>query len=251
MSYGVYISAEGARAQSQRLETIANNLANVDTVGFKRDLAVLQARYAEEIEQGLDFPGSGSINDVGGGVTLACTKTDFSNGGLKNTDQPTDLAIGGEGFFVVQKNGQQLLSRAGNFLLDSRGMLTTPQGYPVLNEARQPVVIDPSAGPWQVTADGGIQQAGSVINLALVRPASLGDLVKTGENLFATLAETLPVPPGERRVASGFLEMSGVRPTSEMMEMIEASRAFEANVNLIRSQDEMFGSLVGRLLRSS
>ncbi len=68
MPYGLYISAEGALAQSQRMEVIANNLANLDTPGFKRELAVFQARYAEAIEQGRDYPGSGSINDVGGGV---------------------------------------------------------------------------------------------------------------------------------------------------------------------------------------
>jgi flagellar basal-body rod protein FlgF len=251
MSYGVYISAEGARAQSLRLETIANNLANVDSVGFKRDLAVLQARYAEEIEQGLDFPGSGSINDVGGGVTVAGTLTDFSPGTLKRTGIPTDMAIQGEGFFVVEKEGQQHLTRAGNFLLDPNGVLKTQQGYPVLNDAGQPINIDPTIGPWQLTPDGGIQQAGNVTYLALVRPESLGDLAKTGENLFVPLAETLGVPPAERRVVGEYLELSGVRPTSEMMEMIEASRAFEANVNLIRSQDQMFGSLVGRLLRAS
>ena len=238
-------------AQSQRLETIANNLANVDSAGFKRDLAIFQARYAEEIEQGLDFPGSRSINEVGGGVMVAGTLTDFSPGTLKRTEIPTDLAIQGDGFFMVQKEGQPYLTRAGNFLLDPTGTLTTQQGYPVLNDSGQPVRIDPSVGPWQVTSDGGIQQAGDTQYLALVRPLSLGDLAKTGENLFRPLAEPVRVPAGERRVAGGYLELSGVRPTSEMMEMIEASRAFEANVNLIKSQDEMFGSLVGRLLRAS
>ena len=80
MAYGMYISAEGAMAQSLRLETIANNLANVDTVGFKRDLALCQARLAEEAAMGLAPAGDGSINDVGGGVMVEATVTDFSPG---------------------------------------------------------------------------------------------------------------------------------------------------------------------------
>lgn len=249
MSYGIYLSAEGALAQNRRLETIANNLANVDTVGFKRDLAILQARYAEETERGLDFPGSCSINDVGGGVKLACTPTDFSTGPLKHTELPTDMAIPGEGFFVVQKDGQNYLTRAGNFVVDADGLLRTQQGYPVLNETLRPVAIDPALGPWTLTEDGGIQQGNTVNNLAIMQTASPADLAKAGENLFWPLSTPLRLPPEARRVIGGHLEMSSVRPTTEMVDMIEASRAFEANVNLIRGQDQMMGTLIGRLLR--
>jgi flagellar basal-body rod protein FlgF/flagellar basal-body rod protein FlgG len=251
MSYGLYISAEGALAQNKRLETIANNLANVDNAGFKRDLAVLQARYAEETEQGLDFPGSRSINDVGGGVMVAATQTDYSQAGFKHTEIPTDMAIAGEGFFVVQKEGKNYLTRAGDFVLDANGFLKTQQGYPVLSESLQPIAIDPVAGPWKLTEDGGIQQGTTVNYLALMRTTSLADLVKTGENLFWPLSEPVKVPPESRRVLEKHLELSGVRPTTEMVDLIEASRAFEANVNLIRAQDQMFGTLIGRLLRAA
>ena len=83
MPYGMYISAEGAKAQATRLETIANNLANVDTPGFKRDVTTFQARFAEAIDQGLDYPGSGSINDLGGGVAVASVLTDHSPGTME------------------------------------------------------------------------------------------------------------------------------------------------------------------------
>ena len=251
MSYGLYISAEGAMAQSQRLETIANNLANVDTAGFKRDLAIFQARNAEAIDQGFDFPGSGSINDVGGGVTLQATLTDHSQGGLKNTEVATDVALRGEGFFEVQKGDQRLLTRAGNFTLTSEGALVTQQGFPVLNDTGTPLVIDPALGPWTIGVDGGIQQGSEVNYLSIVLPGSPADLVKVGENLFLPLSETAAIPAGQRQVASGYLELSGVKPTTEMIEMIEASRAFEANVNLIRNQDQMFGQLISRLLRAA
>ena len=113
MSYGLYLSADGAYAQTRRLEVVANNVANADTVGFKRELAVFQARYAEQTARGYDSPGSGSINDMGGGVMVAQTKTDFSAGPTKRTNGPTDLAIDGEGFLMVKKGDQQYLTRRG------------------------------------------------------------------------------------------------------------------------------------------
>jgi flagellar basal-body rod protein FlgF len=250
MPYGLYISAEGAHAQTRRLEVLANNLANVDTVGFKRELAIFQARYAEATARGQDTPGSGSINDLGGGVWVPQTKTDFSPGTLKRTNVPTDVAIEGEGFFVVQKGDATYLTRAGDFHLNQRGELVTQQEYPVMNDTGTPVVIDPAGGPWHVSPTGTVRQRGMIQNLALVKPASLGDLAKAGENLFRPLAEAQPVPAAERRVASGFLEMSGVQPTTEMVELIETSRAIEANVNMMQTQDQMLSGLVTRLMRS-
>ncbi|MBX7167070.1 MAG: flagellar basal-body rod protein FlgF [Pirellulales bacterium] len=249
MPYGLYLSAEGAAAQARRMEVISHNLANVDTTGFKRDLAVCQARYAETTARGLDEQGSGTINDLGGGVAVRETKTDFSNGPMQHTGLPTDLAINGRGFFMIRKPEGDFLSRAGNFSLSGTGQLVTQEGYPVLDDAGTPVVITPDA-PWTFTPDGGVLQAGSRVNLALVEPESLGQLQKVGENLFAPGGELLPIAQGDRSVARGFIERSGVKPTLEMMDLIEASRAFEANVTLIKHQDQMIGGLTSRVLRA-
>lgn len=252
MPYGLYISAEGAQAQSLRMETISNNLANVDTTGFKRDLALFQARYAEETALGLDLHGSGSINDLGGGVEAVEIKTDFSMGPLKRTDSPTDLALRGPGFFVVRRGDEDLLTRAGNFSVDPAGQLITGDGYPVLAEGGRPIRIDPTGGPIAVSPEGMLTQGDNAFLLSLVKPASPGDLARHGENLWAPLAPTEPLSPSERgnAVAQGYVEGSGVVATSEMMEMIETSRAFEANVNMIRSQDQLMGSLFGRILKA-
>jgi flagellar basal-body rod protein FlgF/flagellar basal-body rod protein FlgG len=249
MPYGLYVSAQGANAQTRRLEILANNLANVDTVGFKRDLAVFRAHYAEAVEQGLDTPGTGSINDLGGGVMVEQTQTDYSPGPLKRTMVPTDMAVDGEGFFMVRKDGEVFLTRAGNFRMTAAGELVTEQGYPVLNESGGPIAIEPANGPWELTPAGAIRQRGLVQNLAIVKPASLGDLVKTGENLFRPLAEPEPVAAEKRRVLGGYLEMSGVRPTMELMEIIEASRAAEANFSMMQTQDQMLSGLLNRVLR--
>ncbi len=251
MPYGLYISAEGAYAQSQRVETLANNLANVDTAGFKRDLAVFQSRYAQDTAQGLDYPGSRSVNDLGAGVMLRETKTDFTPGTLKRTGIPTDMAITGDAFFQVRRPDGDYLTKAGNFMVNAAGRLVTQDNYPVLNDGGGTIDIDPTAGPWTVTPDGGIQQAGAKVNLALVRPQSLGDLSKVGENLFRPLAPPQPAADDQRRVQSGMLEQSDVKPATEMMEMIEASRAFEANINMIKNHDQMASALTQRLLLSS
>ncbi len=248
MPYGLYLSAEGAEAQSTRLEIIAHNLANVDTVAFKRELAVLQARYAEAIEEGLIEPDSGGIDDVGGGIMVSETKTDYSPGPLKRTEIPTDVAIKGQGFFVVEKGDETLLTRAGNFSLTSGGELVTQQGYNVLDDTGIPIVIRDAQ--WQISDSGTLRQPSGVQNLALVQPESLGDLVRIGENLFRSLSDPQAVPVNERRMAAGHLEMSSVNPTTEMTEMIQASRALEANVNMMRVQNEMLSGLVNRVMRA-
>ena len=251
MPYGLYISAEGAQAQNRRLEVVANNLANVETVGFKRQLAGFQARFTEAADQGLDMPGQGTLADLGGGVLFREAKTDFSPGPLKHSKLPTDLAINGDGFFAVQKGGKAMLTRAGNFALTADGVLVTQQGYPVLSENNSPIAIDPEGGPWAFQQDGTLAQDGEIQALALVRPKSLGDLAHAAENLFLPLGPIGPVEPESRQVQVGMYETSTVQPTHEMIEMIEASRAFEANVNMIRSQDQMIGNLVSRVLKDN
>ena len=255
MPYGMYISAEGADLQAKRLEVLSNNLANVNTVGFKRDVPSFQARLAEAVEQQLVQAGNGEIEDIGGGVMLEGIEVDFESGTLKDTGGQLDLAINGKGFFQVQAGNERLLTRAGNFLIDADNQLATQQGLPVLSSDGAPISIDPSLGGVEFGRDGKVFQVlgttrTEVAELALMSPASLGDLAKRGQNLFAPLANVTPVAEGERNVLAGYIEQSGVEPTTEMMDLIEASRFFEANVNLIQSQDDMMGSLVNRLLRA-
>ncbi|MGC4003810.1 MAG: flagellar basal-body rod protein FlgF [Pirellulales bacterium] len=250
MPYGLYISAEGAHAQSRRMEVISNNLANVETPGFKRDLAMFQARYAADVQNGQIMPNAGGAEDLGGGVWFRGTQTDYSTGQLKKTGVETDVAIMGDGFFVVEKDGQNYLTKAGNFMFNADGRLVTQKGETVMSEDGTPIEIAADL-PWSVTADGAIQQGADKIFLAIERPKNVGDLSKVGENLFHPLAPTEPIDPFERNVRQGVLEMSGVKPTSEMLEMIETSRAFEANINMVKNHDAILNSLVNRVLKSS
>jgi flagellar basal-body rod protein FlgF/flagellar basal-body rod protein FlgG len=257
MPHGLYLSADGVNVQSKRLEMLSNNLANVDTVGFKRELALFQARGSEAQAQGLAQPGDQSLNDISGGVRFAQTVTDFSQSPLKHTGNDTDAAILGDGFFQIEKDGERYLTRAGNFSIDSKGRLVTQEGESVLSSAGTPITVDPDLGSAAIGDDGSVYQflpdgrRAVVSDLAIVRPGSNADLVKRGENRFFALAPVNAIPPEQRQVRAGFLEGSGVQSTQEMMQLIEASRALEMNVNMIRNQDQMLGGLVSRVLRQS
>ncbi|MHB9077095.1 MAG: flagellar hook-basal body protein [Pirellulaceae bacterium] len=248
MDYGLYMSAAGADSQSRRMEVLSHNMANVDTPGFKEELAVLQARDSRAVRDGTDITGSGGINDLGSGASMVETMTDFATGTLKQTAAPWDMAIRGDGFFVVENDGQQFLTRAGNFQVNADGFLTTPQGYRVLSASGAAIQINPNM--YSVLhKDGYLEHSGSGDQLALVKPRSLGDLARAGDNLFRPLGPTQAVEEGERQVETGFLEISGVRSTNTMMELIETSRMYEANVRMIQNHDQTTGSLISRILR--
>jgi flagellar basal-body rod protein FlgF len=232
------------------MEVISHNIANVGTAGFKRELGVLQSRHAEDIEQGLISPGAGGVEDVGGGVRLGETSTDFGVGPLRETGEITDFALEQpDVFFAVSKDGQEHLTRAGNFRFLADGTLVTQQGYPVLSADGGPIQIDRLL-PFTVSPGGDIMQAGDVKPLAVRRPQSLGDLVREGENLFRPIGSPpASVPDVQRQVHWKQLEMSAVQPHREMIEMIATSRAYEANVRMMQNHDSMLGGLIGRLLK--
>lgn len=156
--------------------------------------------------------------------------TDFSPGPMKNTGIETDFAVRGRGFFVVDHGGKQMLTRAGNFQRTAEGMLITPDGDPVLSEEGSPAIVN---GPFQFREDGTFFTNEGFVRLAVAEPASLGDLVKIGENLFEPMAKVGALPDELRSVAQGFIETSGVVAVNEMVDMIATTRAFEANVNMI------------------
>ena len=249
MPYGMYLSASGAHVQNHRLEVLSNNLANINTPGFKPSLAVVAARHNKAIEDGEVSPHSGTLADIGGGAKIQPTQTIFENGPIEVTGNKTDFAIHDDNsFFVVQRGEEQFLTRAGGFVFNSSGQLTNTNGDQVLGVDGNSIQIDPTRR-FEVNNNGVIQQDGRNIPLMLSRPDSLGDLARAGDNLFRPLAETQLVPPNERAVVSGSLEKSAVNPTTAMMELIEATRAYESNLRLIQHHDQAYGNLIGRLLK--
>jgi flagellar basal body rod protein FlgG len=251
MYYGLYMSAAGAHAQSQRVEVLSNNLANVDTVGFKKELALLEARDAEEVERGLAQRGSRTITDVGGGIRMPSTATSYGVGAFRQTNFRADFALEDPShFFLVQRGNEKLLTRAGNFTLDVEGRLLTQAGDAVLASDEKPVQLDPLL-PFRMLAGGILDQFGDQVEMGIVKPASRDELRKIGTNYFAPPGGKVELAPiEERRVRHGWQELSAVNPVQEMVEMIAAQRTYEANIRLIQEHDGATSSLIGRMLRA-
>jgi len=265
MSYGLYISSEGAMSQEKRMQTIANNIANLETPGFKREVALQMARHTASVARGeIEFD-TGLMPDIGGGVHTIGTHTEFKQGPIAPTELDSDLAIEGDGWFRVRDvaNGEEFLTRAGNFQVDRNGVFVTEWGrsrFQLLDTEGEPVVLPvPDSKTWHITDDGVLHEVGvgRLQQIALVQPDDLKTMVKTGENVYR-----LDIPDGQLgyqniadderpRIRSGHLEMSAVNPSTEMIEMIIASRAVETNVKMMHTQDEATGALLSRVLRVS
>lgn len=253
MIYGMYRSAAGLMTANYRQAVIANNLANVETTGFKKDLAITQQRQmaAQELPSLRRFHDR-FFDQLGGGTLVSPTYTDLSQGSLEVTGRPLDAAIVGPGFFVVERDGQRMLTRNGNFELDRDGRLMLDDGTRtrVLSADMSPIVLDPLA-PTEINAEGQIVQRGVPVSRLAVKSADVGSLEKVGGQMLALRASAggseavggLP-DAAAAVVRGGALERSNVDPASELTAMIEAQRLLEANANLIRYQDQTLGRLV-------
>jgi len=252
-SYGLWLSAAGMKVNEHRQTVLANNMANAHTTGFKQDLAVIRERSVESRENG--YPQKFThpvLEQLAGGVNVRESYHDFSQGAIEHTSKPLDVAIVGKGFFVVSDGTEQRYTRNGEFALNSEGELVLSAGdgrWRVLDDAGDAIRIQPELGEPELTSDGTVRQGEEVIgNVQLVTVENEQALRKTGENLFK-LTEGEPTPV-QGVIEPGALENSNFDVMTGLASMIEATRAYEMNANLIRMQDEMTGrvvSTVGRL----
>jgi flagellar basal-body rod protein FlgF len=253
MLYGLYHSAQGIQAQSSRVDVIANNVANAGTSGFKRDFALFQSHRPFDVENGTGSEPPGNQYALSGGVSTAQIATDFSTGPIIRTGSAYDVALTGHGFFQVTDGQQKYLTRNGQFTVAHNGELVAQgSGMRVLSNKGVPITIPQDTTQVDISDDGTLTSTGSdgtrsqLARLALVQPASEGQLQKIGNSLYRANDEVSPAG-SELQVRQGYIEGSGVSPVSEMVEMIQASRAVEANVNMIKFQDDA----LDRLLQSA
>lgn len=244
MVYGLWLSAAGLQANQYRQDVIANNLANVDTVGFKRDLSLFSERPTASREEFGDSTMSNRMLDqMSGGTFVSPTYTSFEQGPILETDKPYDLALEGDGFFTVRDGKQIAYTRDGRLALDTQGNLVTFAGArPVLNEAGQPIRIQPEQRDSLRIADDGTVRAGAatIAKLGIVDFVDKTQLRKVGSNLFEA-PDKAQTKPAAASVRSGAVEASTVDPTKAMVAMIEASRAYQLNSTMITMQDTMLG----------
>ncbi len=247
MIYGMYVSAAGAMANSYRQDVIANNLANVDTVGYKRDLAMFRARTTAAQESGSSRYSSSLLDGIGGGVFSLPTYTDFSSATMREVEDPYSLAIAGKGFFQVRRESGVGYTRDGRFALNEQNQLVTFSGkFPVLDEQGQAIVVD-RAQDFSVSDSGVISQNGQpVAKLAVCEIPDLQSLRKKGDNLYVDDSGQTPVK-GVSGVKQGFLEGSGADATQSLVDLIHTQRMLQMNLNMLKIQDQTLGQAVARL----
>lgn len=243
MIYGLYLSATGVLACTHRQDVIANNLANSETVGFKRDLAIQCHRRTEAGRTG-GRATNAVLEPLGGAVGLMPTCTDYSPGERENTGNPLDVAIEGEGMFAVQKDGRVMLTRDGRFLVGPRGTLAMINGAEVLDARLRPVRIA-SSSPLSIASDGTVTQDGAAIGrIGVFEQPHRSLLRKAGSSLIEYAGNAERLRPAAAVLRSGSIERSNADPVIELAALMEAQRQLEANVNMIRYQDQTLGRLV-------
>ena len=258
---GLYTALSGAMAQTQKIDTIANNIANVNTTGFKKDQQTFGeylTSYEKEPEviQVPRVPASiESFYDMNGGdkafVDSTGTYTNFEQGSLKATGGKLDVAIDGAGFFEVGTPSGVQLTRAGNFTIDGNGQLVTKDGSPVLLEGDGPAeqrTIRFSGVNKAYISDGGEVFDGeqNLGRLSVLNVANPDSLQKVGNNNYSFKSN---MPADVTKVATpnlkqGFLETSNVNIVNEMTDMIMAQRVFEGTQKAIHTYDQMADKLI-------
>jgi flagellar basal-body rod protein FlgF len=238
-SFMVGLSAQ--RMLQDRMDTTANNLANLTTAGFKAEALVMR-KLSEKPAMASDIPNEIDFVDAWQ------LQRDFSTGPMEQTGNPLDMAIEGEGFFVVQTPKGEAYTRDGRFMLSPAGQIVTSSGELVMGSGG-PISVDPSGGPLSVTREGTIEQDGAQIGtIRTVAFDTPGALEKTGGNLWRATGET-PRAPVNSHVSSGFVEGSNVNAVVQLTDMIEISRAYAAVSNMISTQDELRGASIEKLSR--
>jgi flagellar basal-body rod protein FlgG len=253
MNPALWAAKTGLDAQQTRLAVVSNNLANVNTAGFKKGRAVFEDLLYQNVRQvggatSQDTQAASGLS-IGTGVRVVATEKTFTQGGLNQTGNPLDMAINGRGFFqVLMPDGTQAYTRAGDFQMNSQGQLVTSAGYVV-----QPGITIPS-GSQSVTIgnDGTVSvvvagsatptQVGSLQLVDFVNPTGLQP---RGENLLIESASSGTAQPGTPglnglgTVSQGAVEASNVNVVEEMVNMIETQRAYEMNTKAIQTADQM------------
>lgn len=233
MENAIYATLTRQTGLMQELQVIANNIANSSTSGFKAE-AVVFSEYVSEV--GADKPS----------LSMAQAKvrnTDFTQGGLTQTGGTFDLAIEGEGFFLIQTPGGERLTRAGSFTPNANGDLVTMDGNPVLDVGGAPVFIPQGLGEIGIAADGTISAQGRPVGqIGVVIPNDLTTLTREGGLLFNAADGFAPADQG--RVLQGFVENANVNPITEIGRMIEVQRAYEMGQNFLKNEDDRIRGMI-------
>lgn len=240
--------ASGLNAQQLSVDILANNLANINTPGYKKTRPDFNELVSQELLNS-GMPAVVSNNSLAGsGVRIAEVTRIYQQGSIIETGLATDVAIQGEGFFkVLLPDGEERFTRDGSFILDWEGNITTADGYKM-----EGIQLEPGLKKFTVGADGTIRVADSgddttvAVQIQLYRFTNMVQLQATGENLYSfngDQAEIVAGSPGSEglgEIKQGYLEKSNVNLIEDMVNLIEAQRAYGFNARTVRTADEMW-----------
>lgn len=247
----LWIGASGMTAGQRQLDVSAHNLANVNTIAFRRQRAIFRDDQSPWLQRPA-WPTAAGLPESGTGVRHAATLTDHHVGAIEPSDRPSDLALTGPGFFVVETpDGERLYTRNGAFMVDAEGRLVNDQGHFLLDDDGDPIDLPRGAtlrvqqdgSVWAEFADGNRRRIADLAVATFINPAGL---MPRGGSAFAATAASGPADlgrpgrAGRGLVRQGYLERSNVDLAAEMVTMLLAQRAFSFNARVVQTSDEMF-----------
>ncbi len=252
MLRGLYTAASGMIAEGLRTDTIANNLANADTAGYKKDATVTSEFHnilLQRINDGAEQP---AIGRMGGGAEVVANVASHAAGTLKTTENPLNVAIEGDGFFGVDAPQGVRYTRDGSFRLNDQNQLVTADGYRVRGQNGAAIVAVNPTGSLTIDQAGrvfsGAQEVG---RLETVSFANRGQLLKEGGNLFkAPDNGSLQAEPFTGKVRQGMLEGSNVNVVQEMVNLITSYRAYEIHAKAVQTQDALADKAVNDVAKA-
>ncbi len=245
MQNTLYVSLSRQIALRQEMDVIANNMANMTTTGFKGSRPMFEEYLMGKGESvSVDPASRGKVAFVSTKGTLR----DTSQGPLETTGNPTDFALQGEGFFVVETEDGPRYTRNGHFSVDTQGNLTTIDGLRVLGEGDRPINLPRTGGPVTVSAEGSVSVDGTAAGrFRLVEFDNRQALLAEGNNLFSSPSGNDPAPAKATQVTQAALEASNVQSISEMTRMIEVSRSYQSIQSIISAQNDLERSAIQTL----
>ncbi|HZP80540.1 MAG TPA: flagellar hook-basal body protein [Chthonomonadaceae bacterium] len=239
MIRGLYSAASGMIAEQAIQDTLAYNIANANTVGFKQDTQTFRALHGMEISRLTNGSGRGPvIGELGVGVAADKVYTDWQTGPLARTGNPLDASLGDNQLFAVQTPRGERYTRAGEFQVDATGRLLTNTGLAVLDSNRQPIQAQ-GPGKFALDSAGNLTSNGQIVARLRIVQADPNTLIKDGDSLFAALDPAGVRPAPAPLVRPGTLEQSNVNPVGELVKLITVSRSFDTAQRALTTQDEL------------
>lgn len=240
MDNALYVGLSRQLTLRRELDIVANNIANMDTTGFKVESLMVETEPASPAQTfGAPRPVKFVLDRSVG--------RDFGQGTLRSTGATFDLGLQGDGFFTIQTAEGEQYTRDGRFHMDPDGRLVTEDGNAVMAEGGE-IVIDPELGPVNIAKDGTVSQGQELLGkISVVRFNELSMLEKVGENRYRNTANAQPEPATDTDVHQGMLEGSNVKPIAEITRMIEVTRAYESMAKMMDSNAELSRRSIERM----